>query len=104
MRPTEQFVHVYRCAPKQSDIRRLRGLLNSSAFTPEQRANVLHYLDGQPNQYGVEKALRWALDKHRSAPPKAERPLGHRLASLCEKIAWRLAEFERDPSKPIRPI
>ena len=82
--------------------RRLRQLMLSSAFTPEERELVQSQVP-HLNETRMEDAIQWALWKIKGHD-RYSAPLVNRIASTTEKIIYRLEEFERDPSKPIRPL
>jgi len=82
--------------------RRLRQIMLSSAFTPEERMLVQSRVPFL-NETRMEEAVQWALNKI-NGHDRYSAPLVNRIASTTEKIKYRLEEFERDPSKPIRPL
>lgn len=82
--------------------RRLRQVMLSSAFTPEERALVLSKVPFLTEER-MKDAVRWAVGRAKDHD-RYSAPLINRIASLTEKIKYRLEEFEANPHKPIRPI
>ena len=82
--------------------RRLRQVLMNSAFSPEERELVLSRIDTLSEER-LSDGMRWALNRI-DGHDRRDAPLVNRIASLAEKVKYRLEEFERDPTKPIRPI
>ena len=84
--------------------RRLRQVMLSSAFTPEERTKIMRWLDGPTaTEDRVATAILWAVNLAQSHD-RNKAPLNNRIASVTEKLAYRLDELERDPTKAIRPI
>ena len=84
--------------------RRLRQCLCSSAIDAEDRERILLWLTTPTaTEARVNNVIRWVRNKA-EGHDRSTAPLINRIASLTEKLSYRLDEIERDPSKPIRPI
>lgn len=84
--------------------RRLRQVCCSSAIDSAHREEIKAWLaTPKATNSRVENVIRWARNLAESQD-RTTASLNNRMASLAEKLSYRLDEFERDPSKPIRPI
>lgn len=84
--------------------RRLRQCLCSSAISSEDRERIKVWLvTSQATDARVNGVIRWARNRAQGHD-RTTSSLNDRIASTAEKIAYRLDEFARDRSKPIRPL